>query len=146
MSATKSTATSELLADLFFEISERRKELGLTLAAIGERIGKSPIWVGALFSGQATLTKETLPLLAEALAVDESSLEPLLVPVVRNADPLVYRLHEMVDVFGEAIRTWTAEEFGDGILSAIDITIDCRREGGRAVITLDSKFLPYKEF
>jgi cyanate lyase len=125
---------------------ERRKELGLTLEAIAAALGKSPIWVGAVFSGQGRLTPETAVRLAEVLSVDESSLEPLVAPPVRNSDPLVYRLHELIDVYGEALREWTFETFGDGILSAIDLTINCERRGERAVITLDSKFLPYKEF
>jgi cyanate lyase len=83
---------------------------------------------------------------AAALAIDESSLAPLTEPPIRNSDPLVYRLHELIDVYGDAIREWTFETFGDGILSAIDLTIAVERRGERAVITLDSKFLPYKEF
>ncbi len=143
---TPSTPSAVLLADLLLEIRERRNELGLSLAEIGARLGKSAIWVGAVFSGQGRLTAETAVKLAEVLAVDESSLEPLLTPPVRNSDPLVYRLHELVDVYGEAIREWTFETFGDGILSAIDLAISCERRGDRAVITLDSKFLPYREF
>jgi cyanate lyase len=140
------TPTAVTLADLLLDLKERRKELGLSLADIAARIGKSPIWVGAVFSGQGRLTAETAARLADVLAIDESSLEALLTPVVRNSDPLVYRLHELIDVYGEALREWTFETFGDGILSAIDLKIECERRGERAVITLDSKFLPYKEF
>ncbi len=142
MNTQITTAPSATLhADLLLDIRERRKELGLTLAEIGTRLGKSPIWVGAVFSGQGRLTVETA-----LLAIDESSLEPLVAPPVRNSDPMVYRLHELIDVYGEALREWTFETFGDGILSAIDLSITCERRGERAVITLDSKFLPYKEF
>ena len=140
------TPTAVTLADLLLDLKERRMELGLSLAEIAARIDKSPIWVGAVLSGQGRLTAETAARLAEVLAIDESSLEPLLTPVVRNSDPLVYRLHELIDVYGEALREWTFETFGDGILSAIDLKIECERRGERAVITLDSKFLPYKEF
>ncbi len=140
------TTSATLLADLLQDIRDRRKELGLSLTAIAERLGKSPIWVGAAFSGQGRLTAETALKLAEILAIDESSLEPLLAPPIRNSDPLVYRLHELVDVYGDALREWTFETFGDGILSAVDLKISCERNGERAVITLDSKFLPYKEF
>jgi cyanate lyase len=69
-----------------------------------------------------------------------------MVPPIRNSDPLVYRLHELIDVYGDAIREWTFETFGDGILSAIDLKINCERRGDRAILTLDSKFLAYKEF
>jgi cyanate lyase len=49
-------------------------------------------------------------------------------------------------VYGDAIRTLTAEQFGDGILSAIDCKLGFEKKGERAVITIDAKFLPYKEF
>jgi len=140
------TPTAALLGELLDDLRERRRERGLTLAALAEKIGKSPIYVGAVLSGQAQLTIETASKLAAALEIDESSLEPLTTPPVRNSDPLVYRLHEMVDVYGDALREWTFETFGDGILSAIDLKISCERRGERAVITLDSKFLAYKEF
>jgi cyanate lyase len=140
------TPTAALLGELLDDLRERRRERGLTLAALAEKIGKSPIYVGAVLSGQAQLTTETASKLADALEIDESSLEPLTTPPVRNSDPLVYRLHEMVDVYGDALREWTFETFGDGILSAIDLKISCERRGERAVITLDSKFLAYKEF
>ncbi len=138
--------SATVLADLLLDLRERRKELELSLTQIGERLGKSPIWVGAVLSGQGRLTPETALKLAEVLAVDESSLEPLVTPPVRNSDPLVYRLHELIDVYGDALREWTFETFGDGILSAIDLAITCERRGERAIVTLDSKFLPYKEF
>ncbi len=140
------TPTAEMLGELLADLRERRRELGLSLTGLAETIGKSPIWLGAVLSGQGQLTIETAAKLASALQIDESSLVPLTEPPIRNSDPLVYRLHELIDVYGDAIRDWTFETFGDGILSAIDLKISCERRGERAVITLDSKFLPYKEF
>ncbi|MBD5603670.1 MAG: helix-turn-helix domain-containing protein [Candidatus Eremiobacteraeota bacterium] len=140
------TPTATLLADLLDDLRERRHELGLSLNALAEAIDKSPIYVGAVLSGQAQLTAATATKLANALSIDESSLAPLTLPPVRNSDPLVYRLHELIDVYGDAIREWTFETFGDGILSAIDLKIAVERRGERAVITLDSKFLAYREF
>ncbi len=140
------TPTAVLFADLLDDLRDRRRERGLSLNALAEAIGKSPIFVGAVLSGQAQLTAQTAAKLAEALAVDESSLAPLTEPPVRNSDPLVYRLHELIDVYGDAIREWVFETFGDGILSAIDLQIAVERRGERAIITLDSKFLPYREF
>lgn len=138
--------TAVCLDELLDDLRGRRRERGLSLNALAEAIGRSPIFVGAILSGQATLTAETARRFAEALGVDESSLAPLTTPPVRNSDPLVYRLHELVDVYGDAIREWTFETFGDGILSAIDLKSQVERKGERALITLDSKFLPYKEF
>jgi cyanate lyase len=140
------TPTAVLLGELLEDLRERRRERGQSLNALAEATGTSPIFIGAVLSGQGQLTAGTAAKLAEALAIDESSLAPLTVPPVRNSDPLVYRLHELIDVYGDAIRDWTFETFGDGILSAIDLKINVERRGERAVITLDSKFLPYKEF
>jgi len=140
------TPTAVYHDELLVDLRERRRERGLSLNALAEAVGKSPIYVGAVLSGQATLTAETAKKFAEALGVDESSLAPMKTPPVRNSDPLVYRLHEFVDLYGDALREWTFETFGDGILSAIDLKIHVERKGERAIITLDSKFLPYKEF
>ena len=64
------------------------------------------------------------------------------------SDPLVYRLTEMVQVYGATIRELVAEEFGDGIVSAIDFELDVARvadpKGDRAVLTMNGKFLPYR--
>ncbi|GAC1309867.1 MAG: cyanase [Vulcanimicrobiaceae bacterium] len=147
MNTQISTApTAVYHGELLDDLRERRREKGLSLNALAEAVGKSPIYVGAVLSGQATLTADGAKRFAEALGVDESSLAPLTTPPIRNSDPLVYRLHELVDVYGDAIREWTFETFGDGILSAIDLKIHIERKGERAIITLDSKFLPYKEF
>ncbi len=140
------TPTAVYLDELLDDLRARRREKGLSLVALAGAIGKSPIYVGAVLSGQAMLTSDTAKKFAEALGIDESSVAPLTTPPVRNSDPLVYRLHELIDVNGDAIREWTFETFGDGILSAIDLKIHVERRGERAILSLDSKFLPYKEF
>ena len=127
-------------------IRAARKEKKLSLAEVAEKIGKSPVWVGAVFSGQAMLTAGTAEALAAVLTLPPADLDALTEAPVRNSDPFLYRLHEMCDVYGDALRTLTNEQFGDGILSAIDLKINFERHGERAVITLDAKFLPYKEF
>jgi cyanate lyase len=92
------------------------------------------------------LTTGTAEALAAVLTLPPADLDALTEAPVRNSDPFLYRLHEMCDVYGDALRTLTNEQFGDGILSAIDLKINFERHGERAVITLDAKFLPYKEF
>lgn len=79
------TPTAELYAELLDDLRERRKEQGLTLAALAERVGKSPIF-GAALAGQAKLAPETAAKLAEALAIDESSLAPLVEAPIRNSE------------------------------------------------------------
>ncbi len=133
-------------ADLLAEIRARRKERGQSLEALATATGTSTIFIATVLSGQAQLHPATATKLAAALEVDEQSLAPLMEPPLRPSDPFVYRLHEMVEVYGDALREWTNETFGDGILSAIDLKIAVERKGERATITLDAKFLPYKEF
>jgi len=128
------------------QLRAARKDKGFTIAEVAEKIGKSPVWVGAVFSGQAMLTESTALALAAALDIPAAELSALTEAPVRNSDPFLYRLHEMCDVYGDALRVLTNEQFGDGILSAIDLKIGFERRGERAVITLDAKFLPYKEF
>jgi cyanate lyase len=63
-------------------------------------------------------------------------------------DPLVYRFYEMINVYGDTIKELIQEEFGDGIMSAIDFSMDISRvadpKGDRVQIVLNGKFLPYK--
>ena len=65
-------------------------------------------------------------------------------------DPLIYRFYEIVQVYGTTIKALIEEEFGDGIMSAIDFTMDIKREanpaGDRVRVVLDGKFLPYKKY
>ena len=67
-----------------------------------------------------------------------------------STDPLIYRFYEIVQVYGATLKALIEEEFGDGIMSAIDFTMDVRREpdakGDRVIVTLNGKFLPYKKY
>jgi cyanate lyase len=94
---------------------------------------------------------------AERLGLDaEAVVELQTIPLRGNAedvsnDPTIYRFHEMVQVYGTTLKALVHEQFGDGIISAINFKLDIKKvedpEGGsRAVITLDGKFLPYKPF
>jgi cyanate lyase len=133
---------TELLEDL----KARRKARGLSLEKLAELVGRGPVFVAAALNGQAQLKPDVAEAMAAALDVDVAALAPLLECPIRNSDPFKYRLHEMVDVYADALRDLTNEAFGDGILSAIDLAITFERRGERAFITLDSKFLPYKQF
>ena len=65
-------------------------------------------------------------------------------------DPLIYRFYEITQVYGTTIKAVIHEMFGDGILSAIDFTLDIQKEadpkGDRVVVTMNGKFLPYKKW
>lgn len=127
-------------------LEQRRKEAGLTMEKLAEITGRGPVFIAAALHGQARLTPEVAEKLAGALGVDVHLLAPLLECPIRNSDPFKYRLHEMVEVYADALRDLTNEQFGDGILSAIDLAVHFERRGERALITFDAKFLPYKQF
>ena len=133
-------------AALLETLAARRKERGVTMAKLAELTGRSAVFVAAVLNGQARLEPDTATTIASALGVDVATLAPLMDCPIRNSDPFKYRLHEMVDVYADALRDLTNEQFGDGILSAIDLSIQFERQGERAIITLSSKFLPYKQF
>lgn len=131
-----------------------RKRLGLRWAKIAEVVGGSVEWSTSALLGQQTLTREQAEAAGSLLDLDASVVDALTLPPARGADavdtsdPLVYRLSEMVQVYGATISELVREEFGDGIVSAIDFELDLKRvedpKGDRVVITLNGKFLPYR--
>jgi len=116
----------------------------LTWAQIAERIGQSKEWTTAAMLGQmfALSDEETLWL---QIVPYKGSL-PTAVP----SDPLIYRWYEIVSVYGSTIKELIHEEFGDGIMSAIDFKMDIQRQadpnGDRVNVVLSGKFLPYKSY
>lgn len=139
-------------------ILQAKKNKGLTFQEISEVIGKHQVWVTAAIMGQATMSEEEANQLAELLQLDDSVSEalqefPLKGSIEQNGipvDPLLYRFHEINQVYGSTIKALIHEMFGDGIMSAIDFTMDIQKKedpkGDRVLITLDGKFLPYKKW
>ncbi|HVA38931.1 MAG TPA: cyanase [Candidatus Dormibacteraeota bacterium] len=130
---------------------------GLTYAEIAERLGRHPIWVGAALHGQATMSAEEAEKTAEVLGLGPEVAAALQQVPTRGTlesaipkDPVLYRLYELVQVYGTAIKGVLHEMFGDGIISAIDCEIELKRQedpkGDRAVLTVNGKFLPYKKW
>jgi cyanate lyase len=125
-------------------------------ADLGKAIDRSTEWTTAALLGQHPLTPEQAAALGSALELDEAVVEALTLPPVRGRDvvdtsePLVYRLQEMVQVYGATITELVREEFGDGIVSAIDFEMALERvpdpKGDRVRITLNGKFLPYRSW
>ena len=131
-----------------------KKRTGVHWADLGKAIGMSTEWTTAALLGQHPLTDEQAAALGSVLGLDAAVVEALTLPPVRGSDavdtsePLVYRLQEMVQVYGRTIHELVREEFGDGIVSAIDFELDVERvpdpKGDRVKITLNGKFLPYR--
>jgi len=129
---------------------------GLRWAKLGEIIDRSTEWTTAALLGQHPLTAEQAATLGSALDLDQRVIDALTLAPVRGHDavdtsePLVYRLQEMVQVYGFAITELVREEFGDGIISAIDFEMELERlpdpKGDRVKLTLNGKFLPYRSW
>lgn len=125
-------------------------------ADLGTAIGRSAEWTTAALLGQHPLTAEQAATLGSVLDLDAAVVEALTLPPVRGRDvvdtsePIVYRFQEMVQVYGNAITELVREEFGDGIVSAIDFELTLDRvpdpKGDRVRITLNGKFLPYRSW
>jgi cyanate lyase len=131
-----------------------KKALGLTWKSIAGALGRSTEWTTSALLGQQTLDGVQAAAAGALLGLDGDIVEALTLPPVRGAaasdttEPLVYRFIEMVQVYGPTISELVREEFGDGIVSAIDFEFDIQRvpdpKGDRVHITLNGKFLPYR--
>lgn len=133
-----------------------KKEKGLTWAAIAEKAGLSPEYTCSACLGMNHLEKTEADAVADILGMGTELSATLqefphkhwdeVVPT----DPVIYRWYEIVGVYGETIKELIHEKFGDGIMSAIDFTMNIDKEenpaGDRVVVTLNGKFLPYKSW
>ena len=130
---------------------------GLKWGEVAAKVGLSKEWVTAGCLGQMTFTAEQAKTVAEIFDLDESERTWLQVvpykgslPTPVPTDPLIYRFYELVSVYGTTFKELIHEEFGDGIMSAIDFHMDMQRvaheKGDRVSITMSGKFLPYKTY
>ena len=138
-------------------IVERKVAKGLKWADIASAIGLSKEWVTAGLLGQMTFTAEQAALIGKMLDLPAEAVTQLQVvpykgslPTSVPTDPLIYRFYELINVYGTTFKALIHEEFGDGIMSAIDFKMDLAREpnpaGDRVSITMSGKFLPYKTY
>ena len=126
-------------------------------ADVAKKVGESKEWVTAACLGQMTLNAEQAKVLGKIFGLDAEEQKWLQVvpykgslPTPVPTDPLIYRWYEIVSVYGTTIKELIHEEFGDGIMSAIDFSMDIKREpndkGDRVNVVLSGKFLPYKTY
>jgi cyanate lyase len=131
-----------------------RVRAGLTWQQIADEVGAPLVWTTAALLGQHPMTPEQAAAVCELLGLDDTVAESLQSQPYRGADPAVmsdptiYRFVEAVSVYGPALKALIHEEFGDGIMSAINFQVDIERRpdpaGDRVVVTLDGKFLDYQ--
>ena len=138
-------------------IVEAKVKKGLKWAEVAAKVGLSKEWVTAACLGQMTLTAEQAAVVGDLFELpDEARLWLQEVPYKGSlptavpTDPLIYRFYELISVYGTTFKALIHEEFGDGIMSAIDFRMDLQREphpaGDRVSITMSGKFLPYKTY
>ena len=142
------------------EVTEKlfiaKKQKGLSFADMEKIVGRDEVWIAALFYRQASASQEEAVKLVSALELGSEVAEALtelptkgLGPVVPT-DPLIYRFYEIMQVYGMPLKAVIHEKFGDGIMSAIDFTLEVDKEqdpkGDRVRITMSGKFLPYKKW
>lgn len=146
-------------AELTEKIVAHKTFTGKTWAEVAEAVGQSKEWTTAALFGQISLTKEQAEKAGHALGLNFSDDEVALLmmvpyrgslPTQVPTDPLIYRLYEIVSVYGTTMKALIEEEFGDGIMSAIDFDMDISRvpheKGDRVKVTMSGKFLPYKSY
>lgn len=145
------------LSDIITKIESTKIAKDLTWADLAEKMGQNPVWVAAALTGQCSLSPEDCAAIADDLELTQAECKVLQaypyrgsLPTTIPTDPFVYRFYEIMQVYGIPMKQVAQEEFGDGIMSAIDFSIDVDRQldpkGDRVKITLSGKFLPYKKF
>ncbi len=143
--------------DVTRKIVETKVRKGIKWADVARAVGESKEWVTAGCLGQMTFTKQQAETVGDVFGLSEDEIAWLQVvpykgslPTAVPTDPLIYRWYEIVSVYGMTIKELIHEEFGDGIMSAIDFSMDITREpdpkGDRVHVVLSGKFLPYKTY
>lgn len=138
---------------------EAKRERGITWAELSKAVGMSEVWLASVFYGESSATEEVATKIAKVLDVSESVRHAMVEYPIKGSslgartvptDPLLYRFYEILAVYGLSLKDVIQEKFGDGIMSAIDFTLDVDKvedpKGDRVVVTMSGKFLPYKRW
>lgn len=130
---------------------------GIKWRQVAEVVGQSKEWSTAACLGQMAMTKEQATAVGELFELTDEAVAWLQIapykgslPTEVPTDPLIYRWYELVNVYGTTLKELIHEEFGDGIMSAIDFTLEVDKvedpKGDRVKVTMCGKFLPYKKW
>lgn len=131
-----------------------KQKMNLTWEGVAASIGMSPVWTTSVCLGMNSAPADKAESLCKVFGLPEAAKAALMQCPSKSwehsipQDPLIYRLYEMIGVYGPTIKEIIHEKFGDGIMSAIDFSMDIGKEenpkGDRVIIHLNGKFLPYK--
>ncbi len=145
-----------MISDLTEKLLTAKKAKGLSFADLETTIERDEVWIAALFYQQASASNDEATKLLNALGLSLDLVPALtafpakgLGPIVPT-DPLIYRFYEIMQVYGMPMKEIIHEKFGDGIMSAIDFTLDIDKiedsKGDRVKVTMNGKFLAYKKW
>lgn len=157
MTVAKSPAKPMTREDVTDLIYSAKVQKGIKWADVAKKLKLSKEWTTAACLGQMTLTAAQAETIGKIFGLPKEAIKLLQVvpykgslPTAVPTDPLIYRWYEIVNVYGTTIKELIHEEFGDGIMSAIDFSMDIQRQpdpkGDRVHVELSGKFLPYKTY
>jgi cyanate lyase len=135
---------------------QAKKQKGVTFADLEQAIGRDEVWIAAVIYRQASASADEATKILQMLGLSEDLVPELTASSVKGlgpvvpTDPLIYRFYEIMQVYGMPMKEIIHEKFGDGIMSAIDFTLDIEKEedpkGDRVKVIMNGKFLPYKKW
>ncbi|MEM9566971.1 MAG: cyanase [Cyanobacteria bacterium P01_E01_bin.34] len=145
------------IAEITEKLLAAKKAKGLTFEDLEKELGCDETWIASVIYRQASASPEEASKLVAALGLPEEVGDPLTVPPLKGGlepviptDPLIYRFYEVMQVYGMPMKDVIHEKFGDGIMSAIDFTIEVNKvedpKGDRVQVVMCGKFLPYKKW
>ncbi|HEY9781860.1 MAG TPA: cyanase [Leptolyngbyaceae cyanobacterium] len=145
-----------MLSDITQKLLAAKKETGITFTDLEKVLGRDEVWIAAVFYRQASASPEEAEKILSTLKLPSSlAMELTEYPLKGDSsivptDPLIYRFYEIMQVYGMPLKSVIQEKFGDGIMSAIDFTLDVEKEedpkGDRVKVIMSGKFLPYKKW
>lgn len=134
-----------------------KKAKGVSFTDLEKLLGRDEVWIASVIYRQASADEAEAKKLVEALGLPAELADELTVPPLKGSldpvipsDPLIYRFYEIMQVYGMPMKEVIHEKFGDGIMSAIDFTLDVEKvedpKGDRVQVIMCGKFLPYKKW
>jgi cyanate lyase len=144
------------LSETTLKLLAAKKAKGISFADLEMLLERDEVWIAALLYGQASASITEAEKLVAALGLDSSMVTQLIefptkgLGAVVPTDPFVYRFYEIMQVYGLPMKAVVQEKFGDGIMSAIDFSLEIEKvvdpKGDRVIVTMNGKFLPYKKW
>ena len=145
------------IAEITQKLLKAKKEKGVSFEDLEKVVGRDETWIASVIYRQASADETEAKQIVSTLGLPEEMAEELTIPPLKGSlepqiptDPLIYRFYEIMQVYGMPMKAVIHEKFGDGIMSAIDFSVEVDKEenpkGDRVKITMCGKFLPYKKW